>query len=297
MMTLTYAQGTHQGLEQKVNAIQREQSITNKNVNNIATKIANDRRDISRLKEENKVLLTRIDSLNDATLKLAKSQDANKDSLSKSITNTNKELSTSQSKIASTTTWGILVAIIVLILIALVSYLIIKKINKGADSIESTIDDVRKTQDSLQSAQTKLQEDSTKLDKEMLDIIQKQLELSQKENKPKASAKPDHSLVLKVADEIVRIELNMSRMDPNIRGYKQLKKAVERIKDNFKANGYEFVEMLGMPYNEGMKVTATFVSDDSLKPGTQIITGITKPQINYNGQMIQAAQITVSQNI
>ena len=31
--------------------------------------------------------------------------------------------------------------------------------------------------------------------------------------------------------------------------------------------------------------------------GEQIITGIIKPQVNYNGKMIQAAQITVSQNI
>jgi hypothetical protein len=55
--------------------------------------------------------------------------------------------------------------------------------------------------------------------------------------------------------------------------------------------------MLGKPYNDGMKVTASFVEDENLEPGKQIITGIIKPQINYNGTMIQAAQITVSQNI
>ena len=46
-----------------------------------------------------------------------------------------------------------------------------------------------------------------------------------------------------------------------------------------------------------MKVIANFVVDENLEEGRQIITSITKPQINYNGQMIQAAQITVSQNI
>jgi hypothetical protein len=44
-------------------------------------------------------------------------------------------------------------------------------------------------------------------------------------------------------------------------------------------------------------VIANFVVDENLEEGRQIITNITKPQINYNGQMIQAAQITVSQNI
>ena len=109
--------------------------------------------------------------------------------------------------------------------------------------------------------------------------------------------KPDHTFTLKVADEIIRIELNMSRMDSSIKGYKQLKKAVERIKDNLKANGYEIVDMLGKSYNDGMKVIANFIPDETLPEGSQIITGIIKPQINYNGQMIQAAQITVSQNI
>ncbi len=44
-----------------------------------------------------------------------------------------------------------------------------------------------------------------------------------------------------------------------------------------------------------MKVVANFVPDETLKEGEQIITGVTKPQINYNGKMIQSAQITVSQ--
>ena len=55
--------------------------------------------------------------------------------------------------------------------------------------------------------------------------------------------------------------------------------------------------MLGKPYNEGIKAVVNFVTDEDLKEGEQIVTGIIKPQINYNGVMIQAAQITVSQNI
>lgn len=110
-------------------------------------------------------------------------------------------------------------------------------------------------------------------------------------------AQLDHTLALKVADEIVRIETNLSRMDTSVKGYKQLAKAVERIRTNFLANGYEIVEMLGKPYNEGMKVVANFVSDDTLAEGEQKITGVIKPQINYKGKMIQSAQITVSQNL
>ena len=144
-----------------------------------------------------------------------------------------------------------------------------------------------------------MQEESVKLDDKLLEMFDKQISTTPK---VVGTDKPDHSLALKVADEIVRIELNMSRMDSSIKGYKQLAKAVERIKDNFKANGYEIIDMLGKPYNEGMKVTANFVADEELEEAVIYAhergkTGITKPQINYNGQMIQAAQITVSQNI
>lgn len=86
-------------------------------------------------------------------------------------------------------------------------------------------------------------------------------------------------------------------MDSSVRGYKQLTKSIRQMKDNLLANGYEIVEMLGKPYNEGMRVQANFSEDESLPLGTQTITGIIKPQINYKGKMIQAAQITVTQNI
>ena len=111
------------------------------------------------------------------------------------------------------------------------------------------------------------------------------------------SQQESHELVLKIADEIVRIETNLSHMDANVRGYRQLARAVERIKANLKANGYEIVDMLGKPYHEGMKVTANFVMDETLAEGEQRITSIIKPQINYCRKMIQAAQITVSQNL
>lgn len=147
--------------------------------------------------------------------------------------------------------------------------------------------------DRIKSAQDALQEESLKLDEKLVELLDKQMTI---QNAVPAQSEPDHSLALKVADEIVRIETNLSRMDNSVKGYKQLSASVRRIKENFAANGYEMVDMLGKPYKEGMKVIANFVPDESLKEGEQIITGIIKPQINFNGVMIQAAQITVSQN-
>ena len=222
---------------------------------------------------------------------LEKAQTADRKDINGKIDATDNNVRVNQDMLQSRTLWGIMIIIILLALVTTGSYLLAKRIKSG----DTSIDEVRKAQEALEVAQKKMQEESIKLDNQMLAIVQKQLE-----SKPTTSvgtAVPDHSLALKVADEIVRIELNMSRMDSSIKGYKQLSKAVERIKDNFNANGYEIVDMLGKPYNEGMKVIAEFVLNEDLEEGQQIITGITKPQVNYNGIMIQAARITVSQNI
>jgi len=145
--------------------------------------------------------------------------------------------------------------------------------------------------DAIHKAQAAIQEENVKLDGKLVELLEGQMKMAT------ATSTPDHSLALKVADEIVRIETNLSRMDPAVKGFKQLSASVRRIKDNFLANGYEFVDMLGKQYNEGIKAIVTFVTDDDLKEGEQVITGIIKPQINYNGVMIQAAQIIVNQNI
>jgi hypothetical protein len=183
--------------------------------------------------------------------------------------------------------FGILLAIS---LLACTYYILRKKISSGA----STIDKIRSAQEGLETAQKAMQEESVKLDSKLVELLDKKIEATPV---PSTNEQTDHTLALKVADEIVRIETNLSRMDTSVKGYKQLAKAVERIRTNFLANGYEIVEMLGKPYNEGMKVVANFVSDETLAEGEQKITGIIKPQINYKGKMIQSAQITVSQNL
>lgn len=112
-----------------------------------------------------------------------------------------------------------------------------------------------------------------------------------------ASSDSEQQLIKTLADRITFMEMTLYKMDNKIRGHKQLTRSIAQMKDNMLANGYEIVSMLGMAYHEGMKVTANFVEDEELGQGKQIITGIIKPQINYKGEMIQAAQITVSQNL
>jgi len=109
------------------------------------------------------------------------------------------------------------------------------------------------------------------------------------------NAKMDHSLALKVASEINLIERNVRLMDPDTKGLKQLVRSMEKMKANLAANGYEIPALLGKPFHEGMKViVVNSVPDKKLAKGTEVISKIMIPQVNYNKVMIQTAQIEVS---
>ena len=146
--------------------------------------------------------------------------------------------------------------------------------------------------DQIKNSSEAIRGEIIKLDNQVFWSLDYQEKLSKTEQNE--SENIDHSLVLKVADEIIRIQKNLSSMDPETKGLKQLEFAVERIQDNFKENGYEMVELLNKPYNQGMKVSAKFKPDNTLKRGEQIITRIIKPQVNYNNVIIQEAQVEVS---
>lgn len=145
--------------------------------------------------------------------------------------------------------------------------------------------------ENLKRTRTELEEEAIRLDNKLIQLLDAQLKL-------KAEDSPeDHSFALKVADEIIRIEKNLNQMDEGTRGLKQLDRAVQRIKDNFVANGYEVVELLGKKYDERMKLTPVFLYDEKMKQGERIITRIIKPQVNYKGEMIQVGQVEVSQGV
>ncbi len=156
------------------------------------------------------------------------------------------------------------------------------------DKVDLT-DHIKKTSDAIREEQLKLDDQLLKLLESQMKLIAEEKKVTQTKND-----ETDHSLALKVADEIVRIQKNLTHMDPETRGLKQLSASVKRIQDNFEANGYEIVEMLYKPYHEGMRVIANFREDEKLSKGEQIISRIIKPQVNFKGVMIQSAQIEVS---
>lgn len=208
--------------------------------------------------------------------KIQQTENASKDSISK----LDKDVSTNL-------LYWIIATLVTLILGGVIYWLLGKRIANSKTDVETQI----------KNTKTALEEESIKLDSRLVEVLESQLKLKLEEKQIiplNSNNEIDHSLTLKVADEIIRIQKNLQQMDSGTKGLKQLSASVKRIQDNFASNGYELVEMLGKEYNEGMKVIANFIPSEDLEAGKQIITRIIKPQVNYKNEMIQSAQIEVS---
>ena len=233
---------------------------------------------------------TEVDSLQQVINSNTKNIKKTADELGVKIEDTHKfadQSITDLNKTVSQNTRYWIIAILVVALFVLLVFVLLKKqlFNQKID-LDSNLQNTRKV----------LEEKGVKLDNKLIEVLEAQLKLINNANLSK-NEETDHSLVLKVADEIVRIEKNTARMDSNTKGLKPLIKGIERIKDNFKANGYEMVQLLGVDYNDGMNIDViNFVDDENIQEGKRIITKIIKPQVNYKGVLIQRAQVEVSQN-
>ena len=281
-----------ESLKTEVSSLMNRQKHLESEVGTLSSKTSDAEKKISDLSSQDKKLQSVVDSLQGVSNALAAALRTNKKELSESIGKTNELALSTESVLSSRTLWGSCGLAILLLAIIATIFAFLKKIKLGTTSI----DDVRSAQEALQAAQTKMQEESVKLDNQLLAIVQKQLDASVP-SANKTTGEPDHSLVVKLADEIARIETNLSKMDKSVRGYKQLVQAKDRMINNVRANGYEIISLLGQEYNDGMQFQTRFVPDESLPEGKRIITGMIKMQVNYNGKMIQPAEIVVSQNI
>ena len=154
------------------------------------------------LKSENNIQSAVIDSLRNICNQLGKKQSVDNKSICRKIDETNSNVQENQNMLQSRTLWAGMVVLLLLVAIFGVAYRLVKRIKLGSTSI----DEVRKAQDALQVAQGKMREESIKLDDKLLELFDRQIA---NDTKKEGNDKPDHSLALKVADEIVRIELNM----------------------------------------------------------------------------------------
>jgi len=244
---------------------------------------------ISSLEIKNKNLNASIDSLSQLILTNKQNIVTNSEELGTKIQDTEKkadsQIAELDSNVEKNRLYWIIATLGTLLLGGLVYWLLGKRISSSKTDVETQI----------RNTKASLEEESVKLDTKLVEVLAKQLDVikADREVSPQANGN-DHSLVLKVADRLTAMETNHYRMDPKTKGLKQLVRAVKSIKENYLASGYEIVEMIGQEYKEGLNVTANFIPSDQIETGKRVITRIIKPQVNFKGKMIQAAQIEVS---
>lgn len=265
-------------LAEKVNTLQLENIKLKseiKTLNSKLIKLSNNIGSLNSKTEENSNAISKASS--ELGIKIQESGKKNEGKITK--------VSESLSKNSLFGIIGVLSAIII-------SSLLFGLLNKKQQTDRTDfIDQLSKTKSSIEESLVKEFSKQTELMEAQLRLIEKQKTTPQVSQ----SSEPDHSLALKVADEITLIERNISLMDAGTKGLKQLSRSVEKIRDNLSANGYEIPSLLGKQFNQGMKIVPiSTIPDEGLEAGVEIITKVIKPQVNYNDKMIQAAQIEVS---
>jgi hypothetical protein len=186
------------------------------------------------------------------------------------------------------TLYGI-IGVLSAILLSAVIYWILNK--KQLSNKSDFVDQLNKTKSTIEESLIKEFGKQTLLMDTQLHLIE------QKKNSiPNTSnIEIDHSLALKLANQINVMENNLNRMDQDVKGLKTLRKSISTLKDNLIANGYEMPELLGKSFSDKMKVIVTsIIPDDNFEKDVEIITKVLIPQVNFNDKMIQTAQIETS---
>lgn len=292
--------------------LQTQLEEQNRNIGILKSQVANQRSNINQqreaiagLKDDNTAQNTKLDNLDEQTKSNKKQMVANSNELGTKIEQTGKTVSSNNSKInelddslSKNQLYWIIASLILLILGILIFLWLKNRIHRNKTEVENEIQSSKSdVETQIRNTKASLEEESVAINTKIIEVLDKQLKLEELNLSEKtATEEKDHSLVLKVADEVTKIQMSLKVMDQNIKGYKFLKKYATSILDNLKAYGYEIPQLIGKNYNPGMNMVATMEFDDSIEEGKQIIKRIDKPQIDYNGKMIQAANVVVAFN-
>ena len=282
--TSAFAQITKEDISKEIMPLSEKVKTLQSENNNLKTEIKNLNSKISTIVSKQKTFDQKLES-NASDIQNTNAELNGK--IANSETTTNQKFTQVDSSLSKNSLWSIIGILGAIIASGLVYWLVSKRQTTDKTDVEAQISKTKKT----------LEEEGIKLDTKLTEVLETQLKLVQAERAKipaNKSEEIDHSLALKVADEIVRINKNLSNMDANTKGLKQLSASVKRIEDTFAANGYDMPEILNKPFDPRMKMIANMVEDENLEKGIEIITKIIKPQVNYKGVMIQSAQVEVS---
>lgn len=225
-----------------------------------------------------------------------------KKDIDKLSANTTAATSDLDQKLASRSLLGLLSLLALLALLGGVYWYLRKQQNQqdeiSINKLQSALDGVKKAEENIVESDTQLvtqiNEVLTQIKLEQDALTQAQA-LAETSNVNSASNRDeDHSLAIKLADEIYRMRRRISALPDDTKGLKSLSKSLERLEEELEEKGYEIIDYTGMDYIEGMTLKARFVPSDDLENGQSVITRVVYPQVNFKDKLIQKADVEVS---
>ena len=286
--------------------LKKEISPLLKKIENLESKTSKQGIEISVLNSKISSANKQIDSLEFKTASNEMSIARAKTDLSNEITQTgvtsDGKITTVSKDLSKNSLYGIISVLLAILLSGVLFFLWKKRQDTDKSELINKLDiskvelnkEIESTKSSLSSIEQKLFEE---YNKQVAGIEQLFLSISElnKGKSPATITEQDHSLTLKVADEVTRINAFANTLDPTKQEAIALKSSVKRIIDNFKANKYEIVDLLGQKYDDRLNIIVVGESIDSnLNSGEEKITKIIKPLVKFNGEQIQAAQVEIS---
>ncbi|MCP4612968.1 MAG: DUF1640 domain-containing protein [Planctomycetes bacterium] len=234
------------------------------------------------IQELNTVIQEKSSQIDNKIPAITKEVDGLKTSLSGQVQELNADIQETKNK--QKIYWIIAILLLVFVVAGIVFFLKYKMVYLG--NILSS---------EFTSSVEQLKNEAIQLDTKLVQIMERQLE--NEKLQLGQEAKPDHSLPIKVCEEIQRMRNRMKHMDQDDQATKVFRKRLESLEEKLNDMEYEIVKLEDKPYNEGMTVRGSFISNENMKKGEEIITRVLKPQINYKNVLIQAAEVEISMGV
>ena len=106
----------------------------------------------------------------------------------------------------------------------------------------------------------------------------------------------NHNIVLSIIDDLVIMQQNLDYMDNTIKGVSQLKNRIKSIFTTLNSYQYEIPDLIGRTYHEGDNMIGSLELNPDLPLGANRIKRVLKPQVSFQGKLIQAAEVIIEYN-
>ena len=106
----------------------------------------------------------------------------------------------------------------------------------------------------------------------------------------------NHDVILAIINDITRMQQNLEYMDDSVKGVSQLKNRIKSIYATLNSNQYDIPDLVGHSYHEGDNMIGTLELNPERPPATNRIKRVIKPQVSYQGKLIQAAEVIIEYN-